>query len=155
MALPPALGSVSFINSLASSFNVGVSALPNALTNGYSNLGALSAASLSPYIKPDDQKLESRDTLPPWGYRTVYTDPSDIPQTNVTRYYDLVVARCTLAPDGTQKDMICINDQFPGPTISANWGDNLEVTVHNELSDPEDGTALHWHGYITDTARST
>ena len=42
--------------------------------------------------------------------------------------------------------MILVNDQFPGPTIEANWGDTIEVTVKNLIVGPEEGTALHWHG---------
>lgn len=39
-----------------------------------------------------------------------------------------------------------VNGQFPGPLIEANWGDWIEVTVHNELE--IEGTALHWHGFL-------
>ncbi|KIV88988.1 hypothetical protein, variant 2 [Exophiala mesophila] len=42
--------------------------------------------------------------------------------------------------------MIVINGQFPGPLIEANWGDWIEVNVHNEITGPEDLTMLHWHG---------
>lgn len=44
--------------------------------------------------------------------------------------------------------MILINGQFPGPTIEANWGDHIEVTVHNNITGPEEGTTLHWHGML-------
>lgn len=37
-----------------------------------------------------------------------------------------------------------INGRFPGPTIVANWGDTIRVTVRNELS--ANGTSIHWHG---------
>ncbi|EED21065.1 multicopper oxidase, putative [Talaromyces stipitatus ATCC 10500] len=37
---------------------------------------------------------------------------------------------------------------FPGPLIEANYGDTISVTVHNEIEDPEEGTALHWHGIL-------
>jgi FtsP/CotA-like multicopper oxidase with cupredoxin domain len=43
------------------------------------------------------------------------------------------------------KSGIFVNGQFPGPTIEANWGDWIEVTVHNNISGSE-GTAIHWHG---------
>lgn len=36
------------------------------------------------------------------------------------------------------------SNQFPGPTIEANWGDTIEVEVTNLL--PNEGTTLHWHG---------
>ena len=39
-----------------------------------------------------------------------------------------------------------MNDQFPGPAIEANWGDWIELRVHNNLSDPPDGTSIHLHG---------
>ena len=46
------------------------------------------------------------------------------------------------------KDVLLINGQFPGPTIEANWGDTITVTVNNAITDPEEGTALHWHGLL-------
>ena len=65
-----------------------------------------------------------------------------------------------MAPDGVEKQMMVINNQFPGyhhtiypirasisdlkcyrPTIEANWGDWIEVEVHNNL---DEGTAFHW-----------
>lgn len=41
-----------------------------------------------------------------------------------------------------------INGQFPGPTIEANWGDTFSINVHNQITEPEEGTALHWHGLL-------
>lgn len=41
-----------------------------------------------------------------------------------------------------------INGQFPGPAIEANWGDTIQVTVHNQITGPEEGTSLHWHGLL-------
>ena len=41
--------------------------------------------------------------------------------------------------------MIVVNGAYPGPTLEANWGDWVEVTVHNQL---EEGTAVHWHGLL-------
>jgi FtsP/CotA-like multicopper oxidase with cupredoxin domain len=42
--------------------------------------------------------------------------------------------------------MILINGQFPGPTIEANWGDMIEVTLENQVVGPAEGTAIHFHG---------
>ena len=36
------------------------------------------------------------------------------------------------------------NGQFPGPQIEACWGDELVITVINNL--PDQGTTVHWHG---------
>lgn len=37
-----------------------------------------------------------------------------------------------------------INGRTPGPTIVANWGDTIRVTVRNLLQ--ANGTSIHWHG---------
>lgn len=46
----------------------------------------------------------------------------------------------------TEKNGIFVNGQFPGPAIEANWGDWVEVTLHNNITGPEEGTSMHWHG---------
>ncbi|KAK2044692.1 multicopper oxidase [Colletotrichum somersetense] len=42
--------------------------------------------------------------------------------------------------------LIIVDGQFPGPLLEANWGDMVEVTIHNNITGPEEGTAMHWHG---------
>ncbi|MCJ1459684.1 hypothetical protein MMC28_010063 [Mycoblastus sanguinarius] len=86
----------------------------------------------------------------PWGSSTASnTNPyTQAPDTGRTRFYDFTIRRGTIAPDGYQKDVLLINDQFPGPTIEANWGDTIVVNVHNGITEPEEGTALHWHGLL-------
>lgn len=113
--------------------------LPQSVTNGASQLGTLDAPTL-PY-----QLLGSN-----WGSRTAAnTDPyTQPPNTGVIRAYDFHIKRGTIAPDGYQRDVLLINGQFPGPTIHANWGDTINVKVHNEITGPEEGTALHWHGLL-------
>ena len=44
--------------------------------------------------------------------------------------------------------MLLINGQFPGPTLEANWGDTFSINVHNQITGPEEGTSLHWHGIL-------
>ncbi|KAI0482049.1 Cupredoxin [Xylariaceae sp. FL0804] len=73
-------------------------------------------------------------------------NPDNIPVTGVTRQYHFTVARATIAPDGVDTPAILINNQFPGPTIEANWGDWIEVTVENQVTDPDEGMTMHWHG---------
>ena len=53
-----------------------------------------------------------------------------------------------MAPDGVEREVLVVNDAFPGPTIEANWGDTIEVTVTNAITGPEEGTSLHWHGLL-------
>jgi FtsP/CotA-like multicopper oxidase with cupredoxin domain len=37
-----------------------------------------------------------------------------------------------------------VNGTFPGPTLFADWGDTVVVTVYNGLTD--NGTSIHFHG---------
>ena len=85
----------------------------------------------------------------PWGkINCNNSNPfTSAPNTGVTRKYNFVIAPCTIAPDGV-KDFggLCVNGQFPGPLIEANYGDMISVTVTNGLKD--EGTAMHWHGLL-------
>ncbi|KAI1821444.1 multicopper oxidase-domain-containing protein [Xylaria intraflava] len=48
-------------------------------------------------------------------------------------------------PDGRVKSKVMlINNQFPGPTLTANWGDTVQVVIKNSLR--LNGTSIHWHG---------
>ncbi|RMZ66481.1 multicopper oxidase [Pyrenophora seminiperda CCB06] len=79
---------------------------------------------------------------------TPTADPSCpvMPDTGVTRTYDLHVAYQTIAPDGVTKNGLTVNGQFPGPLVEANWGDWILWRVTNELTD--EGTTLHAHGLL-------
>jgi FtsP/CotA-like multicopper oxidase with cupredoxin domain len=35
-----------------------------------------------------------------------------------------------------------------GPLLEANWGDTFQITVSNQITSPEEGTLLHWHGLL-------
>jgi len=66
------------------------------------------------------------------------------PDTGKVVKYHLEIQNTTLAPDGFSRDVMIINGQFPGPTIVADWGDTLEITVTSKLT--ANGTGIHWHG---------
>ena len=66
------------------------------------------------------------------------------PDTGVTRKYNFEITNGTAAPDGNSRITFLINGQYPGPTIFADWGDKVEVTVTNHLE--SNGTGIHWHG---------
>ena len=44
-----------------------------------------------------------------------------MPDTGVTRTYDMTVAYQTIAPDGVTRNGLVVNGQFPGPLVEANW----------------------------------
>lgn len=88
----------------------------------------------------------------PWGNRTTQDDDAtvvgEVPVTNVTRHYNFTISRGRISADGVLRDVILINDQFPGPVIEANWGDNIQITVNNQIFMPDEGTTMHWHGML-------
>jgi len=120
-------------------------ALPQHETNGNSSWGSLDCQRFPDFL--------TSNPLPggfPWGNKTgPHNDPyHHVPHTGVTRYYDFVISRQFLSPDGYKKDSIVVNGQFPGPAIEANWGDWIVVRVHNNITGPAEGTGIHWHGII-------
>ncbi|KAF1942947.1 laccase [Clathrospora elynae] len=66
------------------------------------------------------------------------------PNTGKTVKYRLTISNATGAPDGFERPMLLVNGQYPGPTIVADWGDDLEIIVTNNLQ--HNGTGIHWHG---------
>ncbi|KAH7348341.1 multicopper oxidase [Rhexocercosporidium sp. MPI-PUGE-AT-0058] len=80
------------------------------------------------------------------GDFTVETDSEERwPHTGKTVHYDLDISNMTLSLDGTPRSMLVINKQYPGPVITADWGDMLEIDVTNSMQD--NGTSIHWHGF--------
>jgi FtsP/CotA-like multicopper oxidase with cupredoxin domain len=74
-----------------------------------------------------------------------------MPNTGVTRTYEMNVAYQTIAPDGVTRNGLTVNGQFPGPLVEANWGDWILFKVTNNLDD--EGTAIHAHGlFQTETS---
>ncbi|KAJ5769689.1 hypothetical protein N7520_004248 [Penicillium odoratum] len=76
---------------------------------------------------------------------TDYTDPANVPSGKLVEY-DLTVAQQIITPDGYERLGTVFNGQYPGPTIEADWGDTLRITVRNNLTNNDNGTAVHWHG---------
>ncbi|CAL8145366.1 unnamed protein product [Orchesella dallaii] len=60
--------------------------------------------------------------------------------------YTLNISYFSGFPDGTYKSKILgINNQFPGPPLTACEGDTLEIVVSNNIQDGQN-TSIHWHG---------
>ncbi|RMZ81035.1 hypothetical protein DV738_g2460, partial [Chaetothyriales sp. CBS 135597] len=145
-ALPPSLSALVFptysptaaLQTVDSS--IAANALSQEITNGNSDLGTDQAPTYPKYLAPG----------PSWGDATAEsTNPyRHRPPPHSVRRYNFVISRSTIAPDGVERSVILVNDAFPGPTIEANWGDTIEVTVTNSITGPEEGTSLHWHGLL-------
>ena len=71
--------------------------LPQSITNGNSMLGTGLAPQYPPFM--NDAPISNGY---PWGTRTARkSNPyKDIPDTGVTRYYNWIIDKMTLAPDG-------------------------------------------------------
>ena len=84
------------------------------------------------------------------NYTAPNTNPyeGNIPITNVSRHYSFTITRGTKAPDGFNKSLLLVNGQFPAPLLEANWGDTFRITVKNRITDPPEGTSMHWHGLL-------
>ncbi|KAI6370778.1 hypothetical protein MCOR31_004434 [Pyricularia oryzae] len=121
-------------------------ALSQDATNGKSKLGTFMAPML-PFFLANNAAMQHGK---PWGDRTVEgTNPyRQAPTTGSIRSYDWTISRGTIAPDGYEVPALLINGQYPGPMIEANWGDTVQITVHNNITGPEEGTAMHWHGLL-------
>ena len=62
-----------------------------------------------------------------------------------------------MAPDGVERLMMVYNNSYPGPLLTANWGDLVIVHVTNNLQNnglftmievADLSTSVHWHGII-------
>lgn len=60
-----------------------------------------------------------------------------------TRNFSWNITSALLRPDGVSREVVLINDEFPGPTIEARSGDTIVVRIYNHL---EEGVSFHWHG---------
>ncbi|KAJ5670731.1 uncharacterized protein N7477_006094, partial [Penicillium maclennaniae] len=69
-----------------------------------------------------------------------------VPDTGVTREYYLDIQEVTVAPDGYSRTAMAVNGSIPGPTIQADWGDNVIVHVTNKLASANNGSSIHFHG---------
>ncbi|KAK4460398.1 laccase-2 [Cladorrhinum samala] len=109
-------------------------------------IGALSIPSFESSLQPRQTPCENTPTSRNcWGEYSTATNYYDVaPTTNVTREYWLSVEQGLCSPDGYERMCMTFNGTIPGPTIIADWGDNLIIHVTNNMK--ENGTAIHWHG---------
>ncbi|KAI9664629.1 MAG: hypothetical protein M1821_006075 [Bathelium mastoideum] len=118
-----------------------------------STAASSTSSSTSSTLSADPQCTNGPTTRSCWsnGFSIATDFDQKHPNTGKTVTYNLEITNTTCNPDGNG-DRVCmlINGQYPGPTITANWGDTLSVTVKNSLQN--NGTGIHWHGirqYLT------
>lgn len=84
-----------------------------------------------------------RQTWCDYDVSTNYYDV--VPTTGVTREYYFNIEDVTVAPDGYSRAAMAVNGTIPGPTIIADWGDDVIVHVTNSLTS-KNGSSIHFHG---------
>ncbi|GAB0145742.1 hypothetical protein EsHS_00006164 [Epichloe bromicola] len=127
-----------------SSTNLG-GTLTQSRTNGKSLWGGTLLAPVLPLFL-DNNPLPNGS---PWSLLNSTTDYYDhYPRTGVIRPYDFTISRGLIAPDGYQREVLLVNGAFPGPLVEANWGDTIQVTVHNNITSTGEGATMHWHGFL-------
>lgn len=122
---------------------IGLSTFASALPNAF----ALEPRQATNTRVADSQCTNGPNTRSCWksGWSIVTDFDAKVPPNGITRRYNLEITNTTLAPDGVERLVMAINNQHPGPTIIADWGDTLEVTVKNSLQ--HNGTSIHWCVY--------
>jgi hypothetical protein len=121
---------------------------------GSSLLYACSIATFAQALSVPSRQISERSTCQHGpDSRNCWSEGFDIdtdyykgwPDSGKTVSYDLHLTETPCNPDGHgEKTCQLINGQYPGPVIRASWGDKVQVTLHNDLSD--NGTSIHWHG---------
>jgi len=95
----------------------------------------------------DTQCVNGPNTRACWvdGYSIATDFDKKHPTTGKTVTYNLEITNSTCNPDG-HGSRLCflINGQYPGPVLTADWGDYVVVNVKNSLQN--NGTGLHFHG---------
>ncbi|CAG8680799.1 26314_t:CDS:2 [Dentiscutata erythropus] len=62
---------------------------------------------------------------------------------STVRKYTFKLSQTQWAPDGYNRSVYLVNNQYPGPILQAYKGDTFSITVENDL--PVE-TGIHWHG---------
>lgn len=117
-------------------------------------LGVASAATIhdlhlhpSPRAKREVCSGNTASDRQSWCNYDVSTNYYDVvPDTGVTREYYFDIQYVTVAPDGYSRVAMAVNGSIPGPTIEADWGDNVVVHVTNSLALAKNGSSIHFHG---------
>ncbi|KAM0240797.1 hypothetical protein ACHAP5_007832 [Fusarium lateritium] len=88
------------------------------------------------------KRFSENDQDTPLAYRLHAHEHTSRPPTTLVSSWNVTAG--LRSPDGVEKRVYLINDEFPGPLIEARSSDRVVVQVHNGLL--EEGLSIHWHG---------
>jgi len=81
--------------------------------------------------------------MPGWAHRLAQGQPA--PETLSGESITLRIGKGSLLIDGKAAKAVTINGTVPGPLLRLKQGQNLKLTVINDL---DEETSLHWHGLL-------
>lgn len=91
---------------------------------------AVAASSATELLSLSKRCINSPENRACWGDYDISTNYYETgPDTGVVREYWFDVVNTTLAPDGVERQVLCVNGTIPGPTIIADWGDTVSTTL--------------------------
>ncbi|KAL2140785.1 hypothetical protein VTI28DRAFT_3260 [Corynascus sepedonium] len=99
------------------------------------------------FLQPRQEACENTPTSRQcWGEYNTDTNYYDVtPDTGgPPKEFWLSVVEGPCAPDGYNRTCMTFNGTIPGPTIIADWGDEVIIHVTNNMVN--NGTSIHWHG---------
>ncbi|KAI4598183.1 Laccase-1 [Pestalotiopsis sp. 9143b] len=98
--------------------------------------------------QPSSGNCNTADNRACWqdGFNITTDYESSTPSGGLKHYdWEVTEVENWVGPDGVVKGYVqLVNGQYPGPTLFADWGDTISVTITNSL--PFNGTSFHWHG---------
>ncbi|KAJ5614392.1 hypothetical protein N7528_008046 [Penicillium herquei] len=120
-------------------------AVPSASTTNTSS-STPSASTQSPSIcTPANNANNRKSWCDNFDINTDYED--NVPNTGVTREYWLSIEEHMASLDGRNERLVMtVNGTVPGPTVFADWGDDVIVHVFNNLTQSKNGSSIHFHG---------
>ncbi|RTE82882.1 hypothetical protein BHE90_002631 [Fusarium euwallaceae] len=102
------------------------------------------------YTQPQRRELCSGNTpstRDQWCDFDIHSDYYTVtPETGVTREYWLEISEKLVALDGVERPAQAINGTIPGPTLFADWGDQVIVHLKSNLEGSTNGSSFHFHG---------
>jgi len=127
------------ISTLAAAAGASALYIPNGL---FADIKSFFPARLQHPLGQCQHSATSRDC---WGaYNTETNWYEEWPSTGKTVEVWLSAQEGTCNQDGYERACMTFNGTIPGPTITAEWGDDLVIHVTNNMK--LNGTSVHWHG---------
>lgn len=144
---------------LAQAFYAGI-AITQKISETSTNVDSATPNSALQTIKTDYCEGNSANDRGTWCGHNISTDYHTVIPNGTIREYWLNISSAIICPLGRQINVTAVNESVPGPTLFANWGDEVHIHVTNNLGKWSNDTqtlaavsaetpaavSIHWHG---------